>query len=125
MAAFAVDERPALDEAHVTGLPVCVVGVQGEAGIDGEVQGSFVLKADADGVVAAGSEDLDIIHNFALELFHLVKGAVAVAADRGFSAPGFFKAKERRNAFRLLAFCAFPGLLRAAMLARRMLLLLD
>jgi hypothetical protein len=40
----AVDQRPSLKAAKVAGLPVVVCGLQGEAGVDHEVKGSFILK---------------------------------------------------------------------------------
>lgn len=48
MEAPAVDERPALHTPPVACLYVCILCLQGKAGIDGEVKQSFILKADGD-----------------------------------------------------------------------------
>ena len=76
------------DGLPVAGLPVSVFGFQSKAGVDDEVQGGLVLKADVNGVAVSGGEELDAVHCLAFDLFHAMKGAVGIAADGGLAAPG-------------------------------------
>src|SRR6185312_16079699 len=79
---------PALNASPVAGLPVGVFGLQEKAGIDGEVQRSFVLKANVDGVGLAGGVELDAVHDLAFHLFHVVDRASGITADGGFASAG-------------------------------------
>src|SRR5262249_9522954 len=77
------DARPALEGTPVTGFPIRVIGLQGETGVDDDVERSFVLKADGDGVVAAAGKEFNECDGLALELFHAMEAAVGVAANSG------------------------------------------
>ena len=72
----AVNGRPFVDDFNVTGTGVGEVGIQDEAEIDAEVEGSFVLKIDGDGVVFAGGEQLDFFDCPAFHFSELHKLAV-------------------------------------------------
>ena len=52
---LAADERPSFDAPPVAGLPVRVLGFERKAGLDYEVHGGFILKANGNAVVLAGS----------------------------------------------------------------------
>lgn len=84
-----MDEWPSLDAAKIAGLPVTILGVEGEAGINDEVKRGFILKADVNRVIVACGVDLGEIDDFAFDFFKTVKAAPGKAADGGFAAPGF------------------------------------
>src|SRR5258708_17906134 len=77
------DKRPAFDGTPVAGLPVSIFGFQGEAGIDDEVHGGLVFKADVNGVVFTGGEYLGVGHRVALYLFKEIEAAGVLAAGGG------------------------------------------
>src|SRR5262249_45540516 len=70
----AADEGPFLDAMPVPALEAAVLGFQGKAGFDDEMQGSLVLKADIDRVVLTHGEELHEVHGFPLDLFKAVEG---------------------------------------------------
>ena len=51
---FTGDRSPYAEDALVTGFPVGIISFQGEACFDRKIQAGFILKIDAD-VVVAGS----------------------------------------------------------------------
>src|SRR5262249_48839300 len=59
---------PAAEDALVAGLPVGVVGLDGEAGVDREIQTGFVGEVDADAVVAELGGKLNVLNYFAFGL---------------------------------------------------------
>ena len=94
---LAADEWPALDGAQVAGLPIRVFGFQDEAGIDDEVENSFVLKADVYRMIVACGVDLGEIDDLAAELFEPVELATLVTADSGLAALDDFGRRQARD----------------------------
>jgi hypothetical protein len=92
-----VNWLPALQTASVTALPVRIFGKESKAGLKGEIDAGFVLKADANGVIAPGIEDFHAIHLLAFDLFQTIDAATGVAADGGLALSGFGIAKRRRE----------------------------
>jgi hypothetical protein len=101
---LAADQRPAFDGTPVAGLPVGVFGFQDEAGIDDKMQRGFILKADVNGMVLAGSKDFDKINGLAFDLFKAIERTPAVTADRRLASLGLGKAQRFRNALSFLWF---------------------
>src|SRR5437867_8955247 len=85
---LAAEQGPLFDGLPVAALPVGVFGFQGKAGVNSKVQGSFVLKANVDGVDVAGGEEFDVVYGLAFDLLHAMKGAVGIAVDGSLAAPG-------------------------------------
>src|SRR5207302_6593895 len=106
---FAVDQRPALEGTPVAGFPVGVFSFKDEAGIDDEVESGLILKADINGMVLAGGEDLDKIHGLAFDLFKAIERAPTVAADGGLAALGCGEAQGGRDFARFFGFGRFAG----------------
>ena len=59
---------PPVEDALVAGLPVGVVGLDGEAGVDGEIQTGFVLEVDANAVIAQFGRELYFLNDFVFGL---------------------------------------------------------
>src|SRR5438270_3691103 len=94
---LAADEGPPFDGTPVAGLPVSVFDFQDEAGIDDEVEGGFVLKADVDAVIAACGVNLGGLDDLALKFLHAMNAARRVAADSGFAALDDFGRRQARD----------------------------
>ncbi len=88
-----------LDGTPVAGLPVRVIGLQGEARVDDEVEKCFVLKQDIDAVVIAAGKELNALQRLALGLFKEVESASGIAADGGLTPLRFFVSQQRRDSF--------------------------
>src|SRR5262245_30417023 len=59
---------PLANNALVAGLPVRVVGLDGEAGVDREIQAGFVLEVDANAVIAQFGRKLYFLNDFVFGL---------------------------------------------------------
>lgn len=57
-----------MKHALITCLPVGVVGLDSEAGVDGEIQAGFVLEIDADAVIAKFGGELYVLYQLAFGL---------------------------------------------------------
>ena len=89
---------PPVEDALVAGLPVGVVGLDGEAGVDREIQTGFVLEVDANAVIAQFGRELYFLNDFVFglgkvddfskpsaELFAVVSAGRLRPADGAFS----------------------------------------
>ena len=71
-----VERSPYAKDALVAGFPVRVIGFQGEACLDGEIQAGPVLKVDADVVIVGGGGELHVFNLFAASLREVKDPAV-------------------------------------------------
>lgn len=59
---------PAADKALIAGLPIGIIGLYGEAGLDLEIQTGFVGELDRNAMVAKLRRELDAFDGFAFGL---------------------------------------------------------
>ena len=69
MVRLAADEQSSVDATPVAGLPVRVLGFNGEAGLNHEVHDCFILKTHRNEVVFAGGKEFNVVQWFALRFF--------------------------------------------------------
>jgi hypothetical protein len=70
------DGRPFADDIQVTGAGVGELGIEGESGIDAEVESGFVLEVYGEDVAFAGGEQFDLLDGPAFHFRELHKFAV-------------------------------------------------
>jgi hypothetical protein len=75
-------EWPSFEDSMVAAYPIEIIGLQGEAGFDAQVQASVVAKAEDDSVIVVRGDELHPSQDFACD-FRKMNDLIGVGAMGG------------------------------------------